>query len=51
MYSSNLVNLIEEYWDKEAKIFKLDLANEIIKGCLVTHQGQIVNDQLKNAKQ
>lgn len=51
MYASNLVNLIEGYWDKEAKIFKLDLSDEIIKGCLLTHQGQIVNDQLKNFKQ
>ena len=47
MYSANLHNFIEEYWDKEAKMFKLNLEDEIIKGCLVTHQGQIVNEQLK----
>ena len=47
MYSSNLHNFIEEFWNNDEKIFKLNLDDEIIKGCLVTHQGQIVNDMLK----
>ncbi len=47
MYSSNLHNLVEEYWDKDEKTFKLKLDDEIIKGCLITHQGQIVNEMLK----
>lgn len=47
MYSSNLVNLIESYWDKDQKTFKLNLEDEIIKECLITHQGKIVNPQLK----
>ena len=50
MYSSNLVNLIESFWNTEQKTFVLDAANEIIKGCLITHQGQIVNEQIKNLK-
>lgn len=50
MYSSNLVNLLESYWDKDQKIFKLNPEDEIIKGCLITHQEQIVNAQLKNIK-
>jgi H+-translocating NAD(P) transhydrogenase subunit alpha len=47
VYSNNLANLIETYWDKELKSLKLDLSNEIIKGCLITHQGQIVNERIK----
>jgi NAD(P) transhydrogenase subunit alpha len=47
MYSSNLTNLIETFWDKEAKIFKLNLENEIIQGCLITHQGGIVHATAK----
>lgn len=43
MYSANLHNLIEEYWDKDSKSFKINLDDEIIKGALVTHQGEIVN--------
>ena len=50
MYSSNLVNLIEHFWSAEEKIFKLNLEDEIIKGCLVTHQGQVVNEKVKGPK-
>jgi NAD(P) transhydrogenase subunit alpha len=48
MYSSNLTNLIESYWDTEKKVFNLDPENETIKGCLITHNGAIVNTMLKN---
>lgn len=47
MYSANLGNLIEHFWDKQAKTFKLDTSDEIIAGCLVTHQGQIVNERIQ----
>ncbi len=50
MYSSNLVGLIESFWNAEQKTFMLDTANDIIKGCLIAHQGQIVNEQIKNLK-
>ncbi len=43
MYSSNLFNLIDEFWDEESKSFKLDFENEIVKGCVITHEGEIVN--------
>jgi H+-translocating NAD(P) transhydrogenase subunit alpha len=41
MYSSNVVNLVAHFWDKEAKTFVLNPENEIIRGCLVTHDGEI----------
>ncbi|MCB9771752.1 MAG: Re/Si-specific NAD(P)(+) transhydrogenase subunit alpha [Candidatus Omnitrophica bacterium] len=47
MYSSNLVNLLETYWDKE-KGFALRLDDEILKGCLITHGGNIFNQQIKD---
>ena len=50
MYSSNLYNMVNEYWDKENKSFVLDQENEIIKGCLITHGGAIVNETIKNLK-
>lgn len=40
MYSSNLFNLVSEYWNKETKSFVLKLEDEIIKGCLLTHDGR-----------
>ena len=46
VYSANLLALIEEFWDKQNKTFALKLDDEIIKGCLVTHGGKIVNEKL-----
>lgn len=47
MYSSNLGNFIEEFWNEETKTFNLDLEDEIIQGCLITHNNEIVNKMLK----
>ena len=47
MYSSNLANLVDHFWDRTAKTFRLDPANEILKDCLVTHGGSIVNERLR----
>jgi len=49
MYSANLHNLLEEYWNKDTKVFDLNTEDEIIKGCLVTHAGKIVNPILVGA--
>ncbi len=47
MYSSNIVNLLDEFWDKETKTLKLDPADDIIKGCVITRGGEIVNETIK----
>lgn len=47
MYSSNLTNFVEEFWNEEKKEFNLDLEDEIIQGCLITHNDEIVNEKLK----
>lgn len=47
MYSSNLYNFLDEFWDDETKTFKLELEDEIIKGCLITNNHEIVNEKLK----
>jgi len=46
VYAANLVSLVEEFWDKTAKAFTLKPDDEIIKGCLVTHGGKVVNEKL-----
>jgi NAD(P) transhydrogenase subunit alpha len=46
VYAANLVALIEEFWDQTNKTFVLKLDDDIIKGCLVTHGGRIVNEKL-----
>jgi len=47
MYSSNLISFINEFWDGETKSLKLRLDDEIIKGCLVTHENAIFSETLK----
>jgi len=47
MYASNLGSLIAHFWDKEEKVFKLEIEDEIIQGCLIAHDGEITNDALK----
>lgn len=50
MYSSNLYNLVSEYWDEENTSFNLDLEDDILKGCVITHDGDIVNEAIKNLR-
>jgi NAD(P) transhydrogenase subunit alpha len=45
--SGNFTALLEEFWDKDSKQFKLRLEDEILQGCLVTHGGQIFAPELK----
>ncbi|MCH7227655.1 NAD(P) transhydrogenase subunit alpha [Haloferula sp. A504] len=47
MFAANIVNLIEHFWDGET--FPLRTDDEIIKGCLLTHGGQIVHERFKPA--
>jgi len=49
VYGANLYNMIDEFWDKENKSFSMDLEDEILAGCVVTHQGKIVNKILQGA--
>jgi NAD(P) transhydrogenase subunit alpha len=48
MYSANLANLITHFWDKDEKRFNLDLEDEILAGCVITHGGEIRNETIKN---
>ncbi len=48
MYSSNLFNLVDEFWNADQKRFEFDFEDEIIKGCVITHEGEIVNEMIKN---
>ena len=50
MYSSNLVNLVSEYWDSEAKQFNLDMDDDILQGCVITHGGALVNSAIQSIR-
>ena len=49
MYSNNLCAFVQHFWNKESKTFGLDLNNEILKACVITHGGQIVSETIKAA--
>ena len=48
MYSSNLFNLLDDFWDAEANSLNLDPEDEIVAGCVLTRDGAIVNETVKN---
>lgn len=49
MYSSNLYNLVEEFWSKSDQKVVLDFENDLI-GCVITHQQEIVNQVIANLR-
>jgi NAD(P) transhydrogenase subunit alpha len=49
MYSNNIGAFVEHFWNKEAAALSLDLSNELLKGCVITHEGQICNETVKKA--
>ena len=48
MYSSNLFNLIDEFWNAEEKRLDLDPEDDIVRHCVITRGGAIVNETIKN---
>jgi len=47
MYASNLYNLVEDAWDKEANRFVIDFEHDILPGCIITHGGEVTNTTIK----
>jgi NAD(P) transhydrogenase subunit alpha len=47
VFSGNLLALVEEFWDKDGKKFVLKLEDDIIKGCLITHNGEVSHPDIK----
>jgi len=46
--AANFANMIEHFWDAEAKVFKIDLEDEIQTGCVITHDGAVVHERFKS---
>jgi NAD(P) transhydrogenase subunit alpha len=47
MYGNNIVNLLTEFWDKESRTLVLNADDDIVQGCVITRDGQIVNEVIK----
>jgi hypothetical protein len=35
--------MIEEFWDKENKIMNIDINDEILSGCVISHSGESID--------
>ena len=46
LYAKNLLNFVTPLVNTETKELEIDWADEIVKGCLVTHNGKIVHSSL-----
>nr|WP_203565512.1 NAD(P) transhydrogenase subunit alpha [Alteromonas profundi] len=49
MYANNIYNLVSEFLDSETTRFKLDLEDDILKGCVIVHDNKVTNEMLTNA--
>jgi NAD(P) transhydrogenase subunit alpha len=46
MFSSNVFSLVSEFWDRNEKRLRLNFEDDILKGCVVTHDGKLVNEAI-----
>lgn len=47
VYASNLSSFLEHFWDREQIAFRYTLDDEILSGCLLTHQGTIRDERFQ----
>ncbi|WP_457574107.1 Re/Si-specific NAD(P)(+) transhydrogenase subunit alpha [Desulfolithobacter sp.] len=47
MFSANLGNFVDHFWDRERKTFRLELENDLVQGALITHAGEIFSQTYK----
>ena len=48
VYATNVAAFLEHFWDAEAKTLRTDLDDEILKGCLLTQDGQVIHERFKS---
>ncbi|SFC74927.1 NAD(P) transhydrogenase subunit alpha [Ruminococcus albus] len=48
MLSGNFYAFLTHFYDKESKELKVNLEDEIMRGCLLTQGGQIIHERFKN---
>lgn len=48
MYSNNLTNLFSEYWNDDRQLFEINMQDDILSGCVITHEGEICNETIRN---
>lgn len=48
MYSSNIANFIGHFWNKEAGQLNFNLNDEILRGCVIIHNNEVLNETVRN---
>ena len=48
MYSNNLTNLLQEFWNEESGALELDPEDDIVMSCVITRSGTVVNEALQS---
>ncbi len=48
VYSANVANFLEHFWDKEGKAFNYNLEDEILGGCMMTYDGMIRDERFRD---
>ena len=51
MYSTNLMNFVSEFWDAESNQLVLNPDDEIIRNCVITRDGKLVNEHIIKTRQ
>jgi NAD(P) transhydrogenase subunit alpha len=46
LYGRNVLNFLQLIIDKDGGL-ALNFADDLVKGCCITHDGQVVNERLK----
>ena len=47
MYAANVAHFIEAFWNPDSKTLNLDPEDDIVAGCVLTRDGDIVNDAVR----
>ena len=45
--AANFANMLEHFWEEESKAVKIDLEDDIQKGCIITHDGAVVHERFQ----
>lgn len=48
VYSSNILNFIEHFWNKETNLVNYNLEDEIMKSCLIISDKKVLNETVQN---
>ena len=48
--AANYAAWLTHFWDEKQRAFRPDLADEIMKGCLITHAGSVVHPQFQKTE-